>query len=95
MDYVGKEPGHDDQFIYSGLNAKMNILYEQGAGMSGILKHGKQTFLLENCQGPNLINWKGNWTTCCRFKSRITDSNLYLVPVNLKLWINDSNLNRQ
>ncbi len=60
MDYVGKEPGHDDQFIYSGLNAKMNILYEQGAGMSGILKHGKQTFLLENCQGPNLINWKGN-----------------------------------
>ena len=26
-------------------------------------------------QGPNLMNWRGGWTTYCRFKSWITDSN--------------------
>ena len=60
LEYVGREPGHNDQYIYSGLNAKMNILYQPGVGMSGILKHDKQTFLLENCQELNFINWKGH-----------------------------------
>ena len=50
MKFVGREPGHDNHYIYGGNNAKMNILYAPETGMSGIATlSDKRTFLLENC----------------------------------------------